>query len=450
MASTTLPGSYLSDLDLGLDTTPRHAAGVRSHFFQPPHTPSESSSLCRDSAFDTDTASITTAGTATTSSSRKRAHQEYIADTPLWSSDFAGGGGCASPAPFVNTRYRLAGGLDTPMAAEEEAREEGSRYYADVGYRRAWTGGDMGVSPHSGGNGGDNRGGSSGGTWGKVVLDVVGSVAGKVWEFCKTSAFRGFYAGGGVGYQLRNPSPQRTPARPAGYSVDDEDEQYWQDLDTTNNPATPMTPTLLHNYGRRSRSSTPIPGQFPQDDDYFVPPSPSQRPAKRVLRDKGGGELKMSWVMVPTPGSNGKRGGGSPAVAASGGSRKRSTPVASTAGGVGGLGRRKVITPHSHQRHSSTASRASTTTTPSHPPTKPSLGAASYASPRPSSSTTTPTNPLITKRLREEKEADRSIQRFNERLKEMIREGREALGSRWEVEEGEGLDIEEGGDVGVI
>ncbi|KAH0558453.1 hypothetical protein GP486_004888, partial [Trichoglossum hirsutum] len=140
MASTTLPGSYLPDLDVAFDnTTLAHpsTAGAHSHFFQPPYTPSASSSVYRDT--DTDAASTTTMGTTTTSSSRKRARQEY--PDASWSSDLTAAG-CASPVPLANTKYRLAGGLDTPMAVEEEAREEGNRYFSDVGYRRAWTGGD--------------------------------------------------------------------------------------------------------------------------------------------------------------------------------------------------------------------------------------------------------------------------------------------------------------------
>jgi hypothetical protein len=162
----------------------------------------------------------------------------------------------------------------------------------------------------------------------------------------------------------------------------------------------------------------------------------------------------MSWVMVPTPKSGRARERGSPSAAGTamteGKSAKRSTPVASIAGS-GGLSKRKVVTPHSQRHHyhrtaTITASRASTTTPSSLSSHDPPIAtsAASYASPR-----TTPTpNPLIAKRLREEREADRSIQRFNERLKEMIREGKEALGARWDVdledelvggEEGEGV-----------
>ncbi|KAH0534072.1 hypothetical protein FGG08_007327 [Glutinoglossum americanum] len=446
MSSTTLPGSYFSDLDLNLDNptaaaaNPTIVAGARSNFFQAPYTPSASSSLYRD---DTDTASTTTMGTTTTTSSRKRARQEYPDSS--WSPDFIAAG-CASPAPFVNTKYRLAGGLDTPMAAEEEAREEGSRYYSDVGYRRAWTGSDMspmGSFRYTGGSGASG-GSTGGGAWSKAVLDAVGGVAGKVWEFCKSSAFRGFYAGGGAGYQLRNaPSAQRI-----NNDGDDEDERFWQDLDPTAaaKHSTPLTPTPTPHHTRHSRSSTPIPGQYPPDDDYYIPPTPSPRPAKRVLRDKGGGELKMSWVMVPTPGRTPREKGGpstATAVGAGGRSSKRSTPMASMAGTSAGPSRRKVITPHSHhsQHNHHHYQHSHRTTTPSSSLPRAST-TASYASPR---STPTP-NPLIAKRLREEKEADRSIQRFNERLKDMIREGREALGSRWDVEvelDGEGDGEEE-------
>lgn len=106
-------------------------------------------------------------------------------------------------------------------------------------------------------------------SWGRSVINIVG----KVWDFCWSGAFGGFYAGGGQGYRMDPGSSSQvddTPYQPDSVEKDD--------IFTTN--------TNQHN-------RTPIPGQFPEDDiqrnwvmvaddtDVFVdavgPSSPSRR-----------------------------------------------------------------------------------------------------------------------------------------------------------------------------
>lgn len=93
-----------------------------------------------------------------------------------------------SPPPLVNTTYAIAGGLDTPGLALQQADEREAEYL-DVGYRRQLSGEESGL-----GDGAQlaRREGSSGEGWGMPLLYAVGGVVGKVWEFCKTNAFRGF------------------------------------------------------------------------------------------------------------------------------------------------------------------------------------------------------------------------------------------------------------------
>ncbi|THC97072.1 hypothetical protein EYZ11_003450 [Aspergillus tanneri] len=80
--------------------------------------------------------------------------------------------------------------------------------------------------------------------WSRAVLGVVG----KVWEFCWSGAFRGFYAGGGPGYVMT--------------------------VEQGSSP-TEKKPNPL----RRGRESTPVPGDYPED---------------------GTGEeaIRQNWVMV--------------------------------------------------------------------------------------------------------------------------------------------------------
>ncbi|KAI9042913.1 uncharacterized protein KD926_004979 [Aspergillus affinis] len=81
--------------------------------------------------------------------------------------------------------------------------------------------------------------------WTRAVLGVVG----KVWGFCWSGAFRGFYAGGGQGYAMtveQGPSEKQDTVLPS---------------------ASPMY---------HERDATPVPGGYPDD------------------------EIRQNWVMVPS------------------------------------------------------------------------------------------------------------------------------------------------------
>jgi hypothetical protein len=83
--------------------------------------------------------------------------------------------------------------------------------------------------------------------WGRTVIKAVG----KVLDLCWTGAFRGFYAGGGQGYDM-----------PASTTL----ESSWQ-------PSTsPSNEKEIYN---NPYCSTPVPGQYPED------------------------EIDRSWVVVP-------------------------------------------------------------------------------------------------------------------------------------------------------
>ncbi|KAI2789148.1 hypothetical protein POX_e07176 [Penicillium oxalicum] len=74
--------------------------------------------------------------------------------------------------------------------------------------------------------------------WGRTVINVVG----KVLDLCWSGAFRGFYAGGGPGYDLPTGSPSRHPTsweREPPVSSENEKERFFP---------------------------SPIPGQYPEED----------------------------------------------------------------------------------------------------------------------------------------------------------------------------------------
>ncbi len=328
--------------------------------------------------------------------------------------------GAISPQPFVNTRYALAGGLDTPTAAalsDMDLGEEDYRASADVHLRRGrrYRGFDpisdsyfprTSVALAKEGNGRPRvpappqiRDGL-----GRAVYSVV-EVAGRVLEFCKATAFRGFYAGGGRGYEIKSSTP----------SVNG-DQSVWlddgkQDLFQT------------HEKGI-------IPGRFPEEDyipdymsqDHTTPP----RATKKVQRDKGVGEMSASWVLVGSRETSPSR------------LSHRKVPSANTSlrKSVPRLGKRPIL-PAS--RPSLTSHAGSSDLRPDRP-----ASFASVRSPVPSPKHESPVSVEMQRHVarmrRRELEEDANLKRFNSQLKAMIKEGKEALGTKFEVEEAEPID----------
>jgi hypothetical protein len=251
-------------------------------------------------------------------------------------------------------------------------------------------------------------------SWGSFVFGVVGGVVGGVWELCKTAAFNGFRAGGGPAY----------PLRPAEDFFSN--ESMWEDE------------------GAASRSwdrlPTPVPGEYPgdtpsedeQEDDHYAQ---GRRGSKRLHTDGGG------WIVVErahdtrtrarsprlsTPGSGGHGRHGRTSSASF---RKHKTPVGSRhshrvsgvsfAGSPAPLAQQQY---HNHGRASLGAQRSpANTSVPVFESTKkmspPSVEAKKFAA----------------RIKKEEKVADERFERLNDRLKDMIKQGKEALGSKIEI-----------------
>jgi hypothetical protein len=393
-----------------------------------------------------------------------------------------------SPKPLVNTRYALAGGMDTPGQLFAQAMESSSEYN-DIGYRKSLSGDDRGETnfkrrglwgEHKGPNyfelGRESNGrgrysdgfnNSPGEGWGKAAIQVAGAVVGKLWDFCKTSGavFKGFHAGGGQSYKVTSDNSR------AQFEAVDE-SNFWVEK---------------NGYGVE-RDSTPLPGQYPAEadreldfiPDYMdhatsetTPPRPSKR---RQISSNHDSELTKNWVVVPPTTST-------PAKAQPKGPARYSMPTASSAS-------RRSIAANSSAHHP--ASRAGFTSSAANP-RRPGLSrvshagspalninrGASFASPRsPASSNKIPLPRASTMgsptrgtpsatgmgaamdspaakeaqrwaalKKKEEREADESIRRLDKQLKAMIREGKEALGTKIEVEIDDD-DLEFGSGVG--
>ncbi|KAI9844840.1 MAG: hypothetical protein M1837_005258 [Sclerophora amabilis] len=464
-----MPGSFILDrhgLDQALPPKLDINVGAKSHnFFQPPGTPSASSSLHRStSGFNTDRR----AGSAGASRKRpRRADSPHDFVTPgstmegSWSfnpafSDTSANlsAGFVSPAPFVNTRYRLSGGIDTPTAAANMLYEQDqdSANVVDESFRRNWNNGmakrpyagdDYGYSETPGALARERNGrprttltpsGPSRKGWSKAVFTVVGGVAGKVWQFCRENAFGGFYAGGGPGYRM-------TALQNAG------EESVWQD-----DEGSAKKPVLDFS---RQKEGTPIPGQFPESEpyDYTRNESLSPRPSKRIQRDKGEGDLRGHWVMVSSATTpqlrelSPSRKNASRKSTGSASGRQQSTP--SRRAGPTRPGKRASVAPSRAPQVSYTGS-----------PAVRGGQVASYASTRspslsPGKKTKSPV-PVVdpqkfaAQRRREEKQANANMAKFNDQLKAMIKEGKEALGSTVEIEDDDdGMNLEDVQDGGL-
>lgn len=416
-------------------------AGHKS-IFRPPLTPSCPSDR-RQSSFTPRYAS----GTAS-SSNRKRPRADsrnhasiatpYSISSNTWTNvpstrDSVLRSDCASPPPMVNTTYNLAGGLDTPNVTATDSYFD-ARENNDFEIRRRWRASSNAAQEMSSGSGSETQmalGGDRNGqtryvtpatsqSWGSFMFGIVGGVAGKVWSICTTTAFKGFYAGGGQGYDIT----------PTG---NDElgSQSNWEDVEVSR---------------AFDRCATPIPGQYPSEKDVDA-----RRPAKRLHTEKG-----SEWVMIDSQGDS-----------------QASTPLprahlkAPTSDLTGNPNRpfhgsRRSLVPVSRR----TSGTIPTIETPSkiptyQPPLKATTGRPSYAHRRSASDLTpsrsytatkglaSPLSPetqrFMAERKREERQADASIRRLNEQLKAMIKEGKEALGTKVEVLDELDVDMEDEG-----
>lgn len=187
-------------------------------------------------------------------------------------------------------RYVLAGQMDTPngVAPADIKQAMEDSVYSDIDYRRGLGSkrahNDFFESPNSRYSAVARQQNNG---WGSFALSTIGGVVGKVFQFCKTGVFRGFYAGGGTGYEIGAPS---TPSRQLSSS----NGQVWcNEHDIPTLPGFDMSAT---------------PGGFPQSD--YAPfqfergtPESTPPPAakRRHINDGTPGDELRNWVMVKEP-----------------------------------------------------------------------------------------------------------------------------------------------------
>ncbi|KAL8775371.1 MAG: hypothetical protein Q9209_000379 [Squamulea sp. 1 TL-2023] len=417
-AETTLPPK----LDINV--------GAKSHFFQPP-APSAVETLQQS------TSSIESENVVSKTNRKRSRHQYSLSDfaTPYpvpnsgWTkSSSYNTPNIASPAPLVNTQYRLAGGLDTPTAALSTSMIlSQDRLSPNLASRGGSRGTHRGMSNEdcfghlpsallrdANGRPRLHHQQMTNDGWGRTIYGVIGA-AGKVWKFCRTNPFRGFYAGKGPGYAM-TPQVRRL----------NEDSQLWHDMDEKDSTS----------YEREEQIS--LPGRFPEDfiedymmQDHTTPP----RPAKRIQRSKGEGDMRENWVMVGHSPMSSREG--SPVRLSN---RKMPPSSASGRRPISRNGRRPVLSAH---RPSFTSQAGS--------PGMRSDGPASFASTRSPITSPKRESPVsvdvqrhAARIRRRELEEDVNLKRFNQQLKAMIRQGKEALRTTIEVADETDFPIHEG------
>ncbi|KAI1875121.1 uncharacterized protein JN550_002550 [Neoarthrinium moseri] len=252
--------------------------GVHAGVFRPPISPSASNSIYLAQS----TGSLHS-DPATPAFKVKRKRPEARQSTTLNHHPCMGADGTSYERPQgarrassgQGMRYTLGGHIETPNgAAQRQLGHMDNSIYSDVDYRRALgskrSHEDL-CSPSSR----DTADPVAAVGWSRLAFNTIGGVVGKVWEFCKEGAFRGFYAGGGKGYEMQ---PAASEGRPWCNEHD--------------------LPTLPE-----------IPGGFP-DSDYAPfcyeretpestpPPAPKRR---QILDGTPNDELRKNWVMVGDP-----------------------------------------------------------------------------------------------------------------------------------------------------
>jgi len=446
---TPMPGSFLGESDNTVCPALTRAEASAALFI-PPQSPSASIALSQSIRSSSQSKSVAKVV------SRKRQRIDVSASifgTPQAPADTDASSyslDAPSPAPFVNTRYRIKGGLDTPSAAQAQKYEDEDDYGFEQYYRpnrfasRNHLQHDM--NPATPANNhvpkrGRSRSPSYQSGWGTTAWQLTGGLAGKVLNFCWTTAFRGFHAGGGQGYDMHSDTSGMVES--SKFTDINEKEDVFRS-------------------GYRKRGVSPLPGQFPEEDlieDYMSKPEyyQSHDTTPTQLTDSGGGSiLRSNWVVVDqaSPASS-FTSSGRRKLRSSASLQSRQPSIASFAGSRTSSARPSISDTNTSASYASSrgaaqpaipaASRPPPSESPVH---RAKRSRPSFASPRQSelNAPSTPKSPEVVrfeKQIRKkERKQDDSIRRLNQQLKDMIREGKEALKSQIDVEDASDMEDE--------
>ena len=471
---------------------------VHPGIFRPPTSPSASSSMIlgrstgslqSDAPTPISTAKRKRIGPRESTPIRDRGTP---ADGMSNADDFVGGRGYFDlSSDGRERRYVLAGQMDTPHGGiHQELGSLEDSVYSDIDYRRA-------LGPKQPYNSVvdspalrpmdiDSDNNVSGG-WGAFAISTIGGVVGRVWEFCRAGPFHGFYAGGGKGYEMSRAIGQqfasdqvRADGSRTGFGVQGQelnafDENYFQP---------DSTPGY---YERGTPESTPPPPAKRRQISYGTPTDELRK--NWVMIDEPANVNRQSSLASRTSSRQSVQRTAAPSLV-----RRISKPVSRlnapnfnrhppsrpSSASAGPISNRESASIASTR--SPVASPVLKSSTPSRIPVasraqSPSTFGASYLAQQPSripspspyakrghgrsqsaisSSSISPVKmkkreslhelhdnsprldakarSLAAKRMQDEMETDIRMNDFNTRLRDMIRQGKEALGTTYEVE----------------
>ncbi|KZL65890.1 hypothetical protein CT0861_10591 [Colletotrichum tofieldiae] len=311
-----MPGTYF-------DTQP---GGVHPGVFRPPTSPSTGSSYCfaRANSYHSEATSplAQVKRKRRTGASREATPLHEWADGNMNLDSSSELPTHETPLPIRGARYTLAGQLETPGAASNTPFENGTldeSMYSDTDYRRA-----LGskrpheelespvpgqptilVQPSQPVSGG----------WSRFAFSTIGGVVGKVWEFCKAGAFRGFSAGGGKAYTIDGqslPAPMPAPATVPAPEPEPEAQPSEKTDEKANGWGHESAP---HMDVPTPDTDSTVPGGFPRSNYTFyshdapnpfalAPESTPSRPAvKRRQTSAGNQDELRNWVVVDESGA---------------------------------------------------------------------------------------------------------------------------------------------------
>lgn len=329
------------------------------------------------------------------------------------------GSSVRSPPPLADDRYELAGGAET---MDRFTRQNGDYddYFLLGKQRGMWIGSatpgtELPMSSHLYADGVAATPVAK--PWVvNSIMNIVGGVAGKLFQFC-TVPFRGFQAGGGKAYMFE--ANQEVAAKLGFHDGD------------LNRTAAPI--------------QQPVPGNFPEDDYGVLSIESVDTERPRMSKRQKTGD---SWVVVDENGGTISR----PSTPRLSG-RRVPSHTRSPSQIPRPVSRASLSTPKHKRPSLIPVSRRSTMDRRAfQQSTKVSVQAEgsprcysrqSYGSPvmfeTKTSKTRSPLPPesqrLINKMRREELEDDARMRRMSSQMSDMLREAREALGSKIEIED---------------
>ncbi|KAF2805543.1 uncharacterized protein BDZ99DRAFT_490577 [Mytilinidion resinicola] len=413
-----MPGSYGSPVAPILDT---HTGAKPIFFNPPPHTP----------ALATGRPGRHATGYDSFSTSKKRSRHDnsdsyfttpFSTGSDLWDHSVGASidraGNAKSPPPLAYEKYHLAGGSETPQVLGNFQREADD-YHNLGGQRRGY----WDNTPAGGVMDGPSASNGMSQSTLRNLITMVGGVAGKLVQYCAVP-FRGFHAGGGQGYDIQG-----------GVS----ESNVWEKLS--------MNPEL-----KAFPDASTLPGRFPEDNYGVLSIASVDETRPRTIKRQCTDDRE--WVMVQDSGDADSRASSPrlserrlPALSTPLSPSQIPRPVSRAGSMAHGSSERPSRIPLSRRTSSARVSLVSNTGSPAFRKT------ASFASPRareynrqsygsPVMFQVQQTSPLpaesqrlINKVKRDEMEEELRLRKMSAQTKLMLRQAREALGSKFEIED---------------